>query len=77
MLSKTILLLKMTRPVNILIAVLTLLAGYCLIDYYPPVMLLAIPPGSEVQFEIDGQDEEDVMMQLERLFHDNFHEESY
>jgi phosphocarrier protein len=41
------------------------------------VMMLAIPPGSEVQFEIDGQDEEDVMMQLERLFHDNFHEESY
>jgi len=42
MLSKTILLLKMTRPVNILIAVLTLLAGYCLIDYYPPVMQLFI-----------------------------------
>jgi phosphocarrier protein len=41
------------------------------------VMMLAIPPGSEVQFEIDGQDEEDVMKQLERLFHDNFHEESY
>lgn len=41
------------------------------------VMMLAIPPGSHVNFEIDSEDEEEVMKQLERLFHENFHEESY
>ena len=40
------------------------------------VMMLAIPPGSHVEFEIDGEDEEEVMKLLERLFHENFHEES-
>lgn len=39
------------------------------------VMMLAIPAGSEVKFEIDGEDEEAVASQLEKLFNDHFNEE--
>jgi phosphocarrier protein len=39
------------------------------------VMMLAIPAGSEVKFEIDGEDEEQVASQLESLFNDHFNEE--
>ena len=39
------------------------------------VMMLAIPAGSEVRFEIDGEDEEQVASQLESLFNDHFNEE--
>ena len=39
------------------------------------VMMLAIPAGSEVKFEIDGEDEEMVASQLESLFNDHFNEE--
>ena len=39
------------------------------------VMMLAIPLGSEVRFEVDGEDEQDVVQKLEQLFHDNFNEE--
>ena len=41
------------------------------------VMMLAIPAGSEVKvkFEIDGEDEELVVQQLEKLFDDHFNEE--
>jgi phosphocarrier protein HPr len=41
------------------------------------VMMLAITPGSEVGFEIRGEDEAQVFQQLEQLFHENFHEETY
>lgn len=41
------------------------------------VMMLAITPGSEVGFEIRGEDEALVFQQLEQLFHENFHEETY
>ena len=37
------------------------------------VMMLAIPAG--VKFEIDGEDEELVVQQLEKLFDDHFNEE--
>ncbi|MFA6341493.1 MAG: HPr family phosphocarrier protein [Fibrobacteraceae bacterium] len=40
------------------------------------VMMLAITPGSSVQFEVSGDDEQDIMVQLEQLFHDNFNEEA-
>ena len=39
------------------------------------VMMLAIPLGSEVRFEVDGEDEQEVVQKLEQLFHDNFNEE--
>ena len=39
------------------------------------VMLLAIPAGSEVKFEVDGEDEETIVQQLEQLFNDHFNEE--
>ncbi len=39
------------------------------------VMMLAVPPGAEIQVEIDGEDEEEAFKQLEQLFHDNFDEE--
>ncbi|MCQ2101634.1 MAG: HPr family phosphocarrier protein [Fibrobacter sp.] len=39
------------------------------------VMMLAIPAGSEVKFEIDGEDEENVASLLEGLFNDHFNEE--
>ena len=39
------------------------------------VMMLAIPAGSQVTFEIDGEDEEQVASQLESLFKDHFNEE--
>ncbi len=39
------------------------------------VMMLAIPMGSEVKFEVDGEDEEDVIQKLEQLFNDKFNEE--
>ena len=41
------------------------------------VMMLAIPAGSEVTFEIDGEDAEQVASQLESLFNDHFNEEPY
>ena len=40
------------------------------------VMMLAIPLGSEVKFEVDGEDEELVVKKLEQLFHENFNEEA-
>ena len=39
------------------------------------VMMLAIPLGSEVRFEVDGEDEQEVVQKLEQLFHENFNEE--
>lgn len=39
------------------------------------VMMLAIPAGSEVKFEVEGEDEESVVQQLEQLFNDHFNEE--
>ena len=39
------------------------------------VMMLAIPAGPQVTFEIDGEDEEQVASQLESLFNDHFNEE--
>ena len=39
------------------------------------VMMLANPLGSEVRFEVDGEDEQEVVQKLEQLFHDNFNEE--
>ncbi|MBR5692742.1 MAG: HPr family phosphocarrier protein [Fibrobacter sp.] len=39
------------------------------------VMMLAIPLGSEVKFEVDGEDEEEVVQKLEKLFNDKFNEE--
>ena len=39
------------------------------------VMMLAIPAGSEVKVEIDGEDEGQVASQLESLFNDHFNEE--
>ena len=39
------------------------------------VMMLAIPLGSEVTFEVEGEDEQEVVQKLENLFHDNFNEE--
>ena len=39
------------------------------------VMMLAIPAGSEVKFEVDGEDEETIVQQLEQLFNDHFNEE--
>lgn len=39
------------------------------------VMMLAIPAGSEVKFEIDGEDEENVASLLENLFNEHFNEE--
>jgi phosphocarrier protein len=41
------------------------------------VMMLAITPGSEVQFEINGSDEDDTFQKLEKLFNDRFNEEHY
>ena len=40
------------------------------------VMMLAIPLGSEVKFEVDGEDEELVVQKLEQLFNGNFNEEA-
>lgn len=39
------------------------------------VMMLAIPASSEVKFEVDGEDEDQVVQQLEKLFNDHFNEE--
>lgn len=39
------------------------------------VMMLAIPMGSEVKFEVDGEDEEEVVKKLEQLFNDKFNED--
>lgn len=41
------------------------------------IMMLAITPGSQVQFEIQGEDEEEVFQKLEELFNARFNEESY
>jgi phosphocarrier protein len=41
------------------------------------VMMLAITPGSTVQFEISGPDEEETFKSLEKLFNDRFNEEHY
>lgn len=40
------------------------------------VMMLAIPMGSEVKFEVDGEDEEVIVKKLEELFYNNFNEEA-
>lgn len=42
MLLKTFSLLKMTRPVNILMAILTLLASYCLMGVYPSALQVVV-----------------------------------
>jgi len=39
------------------------------------VMMLAITPGSTVQFEVEGEDEEGIMTALEELFNERFHED--
>ncbi len=39
------------------------------------VMMLAITPGSTVKFTANGEDEEQILDQLEQLFRDNFHED--
>ncbi len=39
------------------------------------VMMLAITPGSTVKFSANGEDEEQVLDQLEQLFRENFHED--
>lgn len=39
------------------------------------VMMLAITPGSTVKFTANGEDEEQILDQLEKLFRDNFHED--
>ncbi len=39
------------------------------------VMMLAITPGSKVKFIADGEDEAQVLEQLETLFRENFHED--
>ncbi len=39
------------------------------------VMMLAITPGSTVKFIASGEDEEQVLDQLEQLFRENFHED--
>lgn len=39
------------------------------------VMILAAPPGSTLEVELDGPDEEAAFRELEQLFHDNFNEE--
>ena len=39
------------------------------------VMMLAVPPLAEIEVEINGEDEQEVLQKLEQLFHDNFNEE--
>ncbi len=39
------------------------------------VMMLAITPGSTVKFVANGEDEEQILDQLEQLFRENFHED--
>ncbi len=39
------------------------------------VMMLAITPGSTVRFIASGEDEEQVLDQLEQLFRENFYED--
>ncbi len=39
------------------------------------VMMLAITPGSTVKFIASGEDEEQVLDQLEQLFRENFYED--
>ena len=39
------------------------------------VMMLAVEPGGEVEFQIEGSDEEQVAHALEVLFEARFHEE--
>ncbi len=39
------------------------------------VMMLAITPGSTVKFIANGEDEEQILDQLEQLFRENFHED--
>ncbi|HSQ43330.1 MAG TPA: HPr family phosphocarrier protein [Fibrobacteraceae bacterium] len=41
------------------------------------LMTLVITPGTQVQFEIDGSDEDEVFQKLEKLFHDRFNEDHY
>ncbi len=39
------------------------------------VMMLAITPGSTVKFIANGEDEKQILDQLEQLFRENFHED--
>lgn len=39
------------------------------------VMMLAITPGSTVKFIASGEDEEQVLDQIEQLFRENFYED--
>ncbi len=39
------------------------------------IMMLAVEPGAEVEFFIDGEDEDQVATELRELFENNFHEE--
>lgn len=39
------------------------------------VMMLAIPPEAEVEVEINGEDEKETMVALEKLFNDRFNED--
>lgn len=39
------------------------------------VMILAAPPGSTLEVELSGPDEEQAFRELEQLFHDNFNED--
>ncbi len=39
------------------------------------VMMLAVEPGAEVEFLIDGSDEQEVAAELEKLFSNHFYED--
>ncbi len=39
------------------------------------VMILAITPGAEVVFEVDGDDEADTLVALQKLFDERFYED--
>jgi phosphocarrier protein len=41
------------------------------------VMMLAVEPGAAVVFEIKGEDEDETLAALEKLFADRFDEDSY
>jgi phosphocarrier protein len=39
------------------------------------IMMLAVEPGAEVEFTVEGADEQKILKDLETLFHERFHEE--
>jgi phosphocarrier protein len=41
------------------------------------VMMLAVEPGADVEFVVNGSDEQETMDALEKLFNDRFDEDSY